>query len=286
MSNNNENESGNGGILYRKKILNEIITGIIGDSRSEYTDSCYLKLVDYDHLVHTITQQQQQQTKSIEYIDGLYRELLARNIESDNVVCCEITRLLPEMAFSFVIEPTKELPIDKFGIIQIILRYINEDGNKITQVMTFKLDATDDINEYLSILDEEIWISFVARDLVGVLHNASDPLQLQLNPSTTNDTFAMMLQGLEGNLFYDNFFYLFFSFNLDISITNEIDSLIKEIIASFWKKTSYSLATQNPLILQNHLEIVNRKISRICRMLFHLREGPLLYGPSAVSLFI
>ena len=102
------------------------------------------------------------------------------------------------MAFSFIMEPTKDLPIDNTGIIQIVIRYINENGNKITKVMTYKLDTTNDLLEYLSILDEEIWISIVARDFVGELHNSSDPLQLQFNTPSTNDTFAMMIQGLEG----------------------------------------------------------------------------------------
>jgi hypothetical protein len=284
---------------YRQSVLHEIVQDLLGNSLSQYSQSYLMRLVDLTHLEHTLQQSASVTAPSSSsrnpidenHLQKHYRELLARNIESETVSCVEILRLSPEMAYSVIFEPTNELSIDKHGVVQMVLRYVNQAGVKVTQISTFKLETTDDVYEYQRLFDEDIWISMVARDLVGELHYSSDPLQLQVQqqqyqPST--DTLAAMIQGSEGLCTLSCLFSLsstacWSSHALsEISITKETDNLIKAIVLSLWQSDLASFPFQNPHIAQSHQEMILRKISRICRALFHLREGPLLYGPSAV----
>jgi hypothetical protein len=195
---------------YRQSVLHEIVQDLLGNSLSQYSQSYLMRLVDLTHLEHTLQQSASVTAPSSSsrnpidenHLQKHYRELLARNIESETVSCVEILRLSPEMAYSVIFEPTNELSIDKHGVVQMVLRYVNQAGVKVTQISTFKLETTDDVYEYQRLFDEDIWISMVARDLVGELHYSSDPLQLQVQqqqqhqPST--DTLAAMIQGSEG----------------------------------------------------------------------------------------
>jgi hypothetical protein len=294
----------------RQNVLQELLQDLIGNALlSKYSQSYLMKLIDYQHLENTIRLQQQNNSlPGDKSVDLLYRELLCRNLESENVFCVEVMRFHPDLTYSFIFEPTQELQMERSGILQIIFRSIKPataiaatagggaggggGAMKVTQVSTFKLETTEDLYEYQQGLDEDIWISMVTRDLVGELHNSSDPLQL-LQTQTSKpsaDTLAMMIQGKEGSvnvsppqllLFVDLYSLLMLS--VDISITKETDNLIKGLVASHWKSDLESLPFQNLLIAQSHQEMIQRKLSRICRALFHLREGPLLYGPSAVA---
>jgi hypothetical protein len=135
------------------------------------------RLVDREHVRHTLSAMAMASSSTSsavgEQVDPTRRELIGRCMESEFVCQCEVARMDPAMALSFVLEPTQDLPADGYGVVQVVVRYAGASSGgrqKMTRVRTVKLSGTEDVNMYLAQLDEEVWRAVVTRDIVGELH--------------------------------------------------------------------------------------------------------------------
>eukprot|EP00602_Paraphysomonas_sp_CaronLab_P007992 CAMPEP_0185034736 /NCGR_PEP_ID=MMETSP1103-20130426/24863_1 /TAXON_ID=36769 /ORGANISM="Paraphysomonas bandaiensis, Strain Caron Lab Isolate" /LENGTH=865 /DNA_ID=CAMNT_0027571513 /DNA_START=115 /DNA_END=2709 /DNA_ORIENTATION=- len=249
----------------RRSLLKDLIDDALSSGSSMH--SSLRRLVDREHVRRTVEAIECSKPASGVVgtagmdTDALHRELTARCVESDYISQCELMRLDPDTALSFVLEPGEALRGTEQAIVQIVVRYADRDS-KVTKVMTSRLKCSEDVSVFLGSLDVDVWGPVVMRDIVGDLHASSDAAAQRAwgKQQQQEDPLAKLIQTTES-----------------VSVTAELDRLVKDLVDVLWmgqRNLTNADGWKAP-------PDCNWKVSEMCRALFHLREGPLLYGPSA-----
>ena len=254
------------------------------------------RLVDREHLKQTLAAismaskgQASTDIISVDQVDSVRRELLSLSMENDSLCQCMLGRMDPSLALSFVLEPTNTLPAEGYGVVQIVVRYAclgpSGERQRVTRVRTSKLSCTDDVNLYVAQLDEDVWRAVVMRDIVGDMHASADrEVASKKEAHSKEDPVLQFLTATESKcqhvLVTMNEASMRLIVLVGVSITGEIDSMVKELTSTLWRGTG----GQGGVGSWRDSREGRQKVASLCRSLFHLREGPLLLGPSVVGL--